>query len=265
MSVPPTDPDLVDEAVELARMAGELTLRYFRADDLDVDLKGDGTPVTAADRGAERLVRDELARRHPDDGVLGEEEAELVGTSGRRWVLDPIDGTKAFTHGVPLYTNLLAVEDEHGLAVGVINVPALGETVWAGRGTGCFCNGRPVRVSGHGELAGAYVSTSSFAPWSDDALAAARGAALNLRTWGDGYGYVLVATGRMDAMVDPVAAYYDLAPMPVILHEAGGRFTDLDGHDGPGHGSGVASNGQVHDDLLALLGGRAARIDTVLG
>ena len=140
----------MDEAVELARMAGELTLRYFRADDLDVDLKGDGTPVTAADRAAERLVRDELARRHPDDGVLGEEEAERIGTSGRRWVLDPIDGTKAFTHGVPLYTNLLAVEDEHGLAVGVVNVPALGETVWAGRGVGCFCNGRPARVSGHG-------------------------------------------------------------------------------------------------------------------
>jgi histidinol-phosphatase len=120
-------------------------------------------------------------------------------------------------------------------------------------------------VSGHGDLADAYVSTSSFAPWSDDALAAARDAALTLRTWGDGYGYVLVATGRMDAMVDPVAAYYDLAPMPVILAEAGGRFTDLDGHDGPGHGSGVASNGRIHDDLLALLGGQAARIDTVLG
>ena len=144
MSVPPTDPELVDEAVELARMAGELTLRYFRADDLDVDLKGDGTPVTAADRGAERLVREELARRHPDDGVLGEEEAELVGTSGRRWVLDPIDGTKAFTRGVPLYTNLLAVEDEHGLAVGVVNVPALGETVWAGRGPGLLLQ-RPSR------------------------------------------------------------------------------------------------------------------------
>jgi histidinol-phosphatase len=261
----PVDAALVDEAVELARMAGELTLRYFRAADLAVDVKGDGTPVTAADRAAERLVRDELARRHPDDGVLGEEEAERVGTSGRRWVLDPIDGTKAFTHGVPLYTNLLAIEDAHGLAVGVINVPALGETVWAGRGAGCFCNGRPARVSERAELAGAYVSTSSLAPWSDRALAAARTGGLNLRTWGDGYGYVLVATGRMEAMIDPVAAYYDLAPMPVILQEAGGRFTDLEGRDGPGHGSGIASNGRVHDELLALLGGDAARVDTVLG
>jgi histidinol phosphatase-like enzyme (inositol monophosphatase family) len=263
--VDPVDPALVDEAVTLARLAGELTLRWFRADDLRVDLKHDGTPVTMADRAAERLVRDELARRHPDDGVLGEEEAEVIGSSGRRWVLDPIDGTKAFTRGVPLYTNLLAVEDEHGPAIGVINVPALSETVWAGRGLGCFCNGRPVSVSDHAPLAGAYVSTSSFAPWSDGALAAARRASLNLRTWGDGYGYVLVATGRMEAMIDPVAAYYDLAPMPVILAEAGGRFTDLEGAEGPGHGSGVASNGLVHDELLALLGGASARVNTVLG
>jgi histidinol phosphatase-like enzyme (inositol monophosphatase family) len=246
-------------------MAGELTLRYFRADDLGIDEKDDGTPVTVADRAAERLVREELGRRHPTDGVLGEEEPELIGTSGRRWVLDPIDGTKAFTRGVPLYTNLLAVEDDEGLAVGVVNVPALGETVWAGRGVGCFCNGRPARVSERRGLAGAYVTTSSFAPWSDDALAAARAAEVNLRTWGDGYGYVLVATGRMEAMIDPVAAYYDLAPMPVILAEAGGRFTDLEGREGPGRGSGVASNGRVHDELLALLGGAAARVDTVLG
>ncbi|MBV9921213.1 MAG: histidinol-phosphatase [Pseudonocardia sp.] len=259
------DPGLVDEAVTLARMAGELTLRWFRSDDLGVHLKDDGTPVTAADRAAERLVRDELAQRHPDDGVLGEEEAELVGTSGRRWILDPIDGTKAFTCGVPLYTNLLAVEDEHGPAVGVINVPALGETVWAGRGLGCFCNGRPASVSDRAQLDGAYLSTSSFAPWSDGALASVRGTALNLRTWGDGYGYVLVATGRVEAMVDPVAAYYDLAPMPVILAEAGGRFTDLDGGEGPGNGSGVATNGHVHDELLELLGGAGARVDTVLG
>ncbi len=232
----PVDPELVTEAVELARMAGELTLRYFRSAGLAIDEKGDGTPVTAADRGAERLLREELARRHPDDGVLGEEEAELVGTSGRRWILDPIDGTKAFTHGVPLYTNLLAVEDEHGPAVGVINVPALGETVWAGRGLGCFCNDDPARVSTRDDLAGAYVSTSSFAPWSDPALAAARAALLNLRTWGDGYGYVLVATGRVEAMVDPVAELYDLAPMPVIIAEAGGHFTSLSGDPDPGRG-----------------------------
>ncbi len=250
--------ELVAEAVALARAAGELTLEHFRSPELAVERKRDGTPVTEADRGAERLLRRELAARHPGDGILGEEEAERSGTSGRRWILDPIDGTKAFTHGVPLYTNLLALEDPEGIALGVINMPALGETVWAARGHGCFCNGVPARVSGHDRLAGAYVTTSSLAAWSEPALAAIRAARVGLRTWGDGYGYALVATGRVEAMVDPRAALYDLAPMPVIMAEAGGSFSSLGGHAGPGRGSGVASNGRVHAELLACLGGEAA-------
>ncbi|QYG90985.1 hypothetical protein HC251_00075 [Iamia sp. SCSIO 61187] len=260
-AAPPADLDLMAEAVELAHLAGQATLPWFRHVDLAVDRKGDGTPVTAADREAERLIRAELASRHPDDGVLGEEEPETPGTSGRRWILDPIDGTKAFTHGVPLYSNLLAVEDEHGIAIGVINIPALGETVWAGRGRGCFCNGEPARVSTVGSIDESFISTSGFSPWSDEALLALQQTDAHLRTWGDGYGYVLVATGRVEAMIDPAAELYDLAPMPVIMAEAGGRFTSLDGEDGPGHGSGIASNGLLHDDLLALLGGadRTAR------
>lgn len=257
VAAPAADPDLMAEAVELARAAGDSTLRWFRHDDLAVDRKGDGTPVTQADREAERLIRAELAIRHPDDGVLGEEEPEKVGTSGRRWILDPIDGTKAFTHGVPLYSNLLAVEDEHGIAVGVINIPALGEAVWAGRGLGCFCNGLPARVSAVDSAADSYISTSGFGPWSDEALLAVQGTGAHLRTWGDGYGYALVATGRVDAMIDPAAELYDLAPIPVIIAEAGGRFTSLDGEDGPGHGSGIATNGVLHETLLATLGGRA--------
>jgi histidinol phosphatase-like enzyme (inositol monophosphatase family) len=259
---PPVDPALVEEAVALTRMAGEATLRWFRDSSLTIDRKGDGTPVTQADREAERLIRAELAVRHPDDGVLGEEEPETVGTSGRRWILDPIDGTKAFTHGVPLYSNLLAVEDAHGIAVGVINIPALDETVWAGRGRGCWCNDAPARVSTTDDLATAYVSTSGLGPWSDEAVASLQASGASIRTWGDGYGYVLVATGRIDAMVDPKAELYDLAPMPVILTEAGGRFGSLDGADGdPGKGSGMASNGRIHEALLENLGGaaRAAR------
>ena len=114
----PVDPELLDTAVTLARQAGELTLQYFRRDDLAIDRKGDGTPVTVADRGAERLIREELEARFPDDGILGEEEPEKVGTSGRRWIVDPIDGTKAFSRGVPTYTTLLALEDEHGKLLG---------------------------------------------------------------------------------------------------------------------------------------------------
>jgi histidinol phosphatase-like enzyme (inositol monophosphatase family) len=251
----PIDPELLDTAVTLARQAGELTLQYFRRDDLAIDRKGDGTPVTAADRGAERLLREEIEKLFPDDGILGEEEAEKVGTSGRRWILDPIDGTKAFTHGVPLYTNLLALEDADGIAIGVINVPALGETVAAGRGLGCFANGAPVSVNGHDTIEGTYLSTSGYTPWDDDCMLRAKRAGLNLRTWGDGYGYVLVATGRIEAMFDPVAELYDLAPVPVIINEAGGRFTALDGQEGPGHGNGLATNGRLHDELLAILNG----------
>ena len=211
--------------------------------------------MTVADRAAERLIREEIEARYPDDGILGEEEPEKPGTSGRRWILDPIDGTKAFTHGVPLYTNLLALEDEHGIAIGVINVPGLGETVYAGRGLGCFCNGAPAHVNDRRGFDESYITTSGMSPWDDDCLLRVKRAGYNIRTWGDGYGYVLVATGRVEAMFDPKAEVYDVAPMPVILEEAGGRFTDLDGNVTVAGGNGLATNGQNHDELLALLRG----------
>lgn len=251
----PVDPELLDTAVRFVRQAGELTLQYFRREDLAIDRKGDGTPVTVADRGAERLLRELIEDAYPDDGILGEEEAEKPGTSGRRWIIDPIDGTKAFTHGVPLYTNLLAIEDADGIAVGVINVPALGETVYAGRGLGCFANGAACSVNDREGIDDAYLTSSGLSPWDDQCLLRAKAARLNLRTWGDGYGYVLVATGRVEAMFDPKAELYDLAPMPVILAEAGGRFTDLSGAVTPAGGSGLATNGRIHDELLAILAG----------
>jgi histidinol phosphatase-like enzyme (inositol monophosphatase family) len=251
----PIDADLLETAVRIANLAAEVTLFHYRHPDLDIDHKGDGTPVTIADREAERLVRFELSQLFPDDGILGEEEPEKIGTSGRRWIVDPIDGTKAFSHGVPTYTTLLAVEDEHGIAAGVIGVPAMGEFVSAGRGLGCFLNGEPCHVNDTATLERSYLSTSGFTPWDDDCLLRVKRSGMHLRTWGDGYGYVLVATGRIEAMFDPVAELYDLAPMPVILSEAGGRFTSLDGLDGPGHGNGLATNGRLHDDVLALLRG----------
>ena len=253
MAVPPCDQRLLDEVIAIARAAGDSTRRWFRASDLVVERKGDGTPVTAADREAESIVRRLVHEAHPDDGILGEEEAELVGTSGRRWIVDPIDGTKAFARGVPLYTTLLAVEDEHGVAAGAIVVPALDEAVWAGRGLGCFHDGRPCHVSQTTDIAGAYLTTSGYSHWPEEALLAVRRSGMTMRTWGDGYGYLLVATGRMDVMVDPAVSAYDVAPMPVVLAEAGGRFTDLAGNDGYAGGSGVASNGLLHDDLLPLL------------
>jgi histidinol-phosphatase len=252
-AAPPLDQALLDFAVDVARAAGESTLRWFRAGDLVVHGKPDGTPVTAADRAAERLVRERLAERFPADGVLGEEEPERPGTSGRRWAVDPLDGTKAFVRGVPLYSTLLALDDEHGPAVGVIVLPALGQAVYAGRGLGCRADGAPARVSTTAALDGAYLMSSGYGGWDDRALLAVKHAGCRLRTWGDGYGYALVATGRADAMVDPSVDVYDVAPMPVILAEAGGRFTGTDGAPGSARGSGLASNGLLHDDLLALL------------
>jgi histidinol phosphatase-like enzyme (inositol monophosphatase family) len=247
------DAELLQTAVRIANLAAEVTLFHYRNDDLVIDRKGDGTPVTVADREAERLVRFELGELFPDDGILGEEEPEKPGTSGRRWILDPIDGTKAFSRGVPTYTTLLALEDAEGIALGVIGVPAMGEFVSAGRGLGCFLNGEPTHVNAHAGLDGACISTSGFNIWSDEAMLRTKRSGVQLRTWGDGYGYVLVATGRIEAMVDPVAELYDLAPMPIILSEAGGRFTSYDGQEGPGHGSGVATNGLVHDEVLDLV------------
>jgi histidinol phosphatase-like enzyme (inositol monophosphatase family) len=250
---PPADAALLDEAVAIAREAGQLTLRWFQSSELAVDSKADGTPVTIADRSAEQLVRERIAAAHPDDAIVGEEHPDVEGTSGRRWIVDPIDGTKSFTHGVPLYTTLLAVDDEHGPAIGVIDVPALGETVYAGRGLGCFHNGKPAHVNTNDTVEGSYMMTSGFATWTGSAVDAVVQAGMFVRTWGDGYGYVLVATGRVEAMIDPTAAVWDLGPMPVIISEAGGRFSDLNGAWRADGGNGLATNGVLHDQLLEIV------------
>ena len=255
LSGPPADPALLQTAVDILREAGELTLQHFRDPDLRIDDKADGTPVTVADRAAERLVRERILAAFPDDTIRGEEEADHIGTSGRTWIVDPIDGTKAFTHRVPLYSNLLAVDDEHGPLIGVVNIPALGETVWAGRGLGCFHQGERIQVSDTTELRDAWMVTSGLTNWPHDLLARVQDAGIHLRTWGDGYGYLMVATGRADAMIDPQAALWDVAPMPVIFAEAGGRFSCTQGQAGPDNGSGVASNGRIHEAVLELIAG----------
>ena len=252
---PAVDPALVDFAVQIAREAGTLTLRYFRRTDLDVESKGDGTPVTVADREAERLLRDRIAEAFPDDSVVGEEEPDVAGTSDRTWILDPIDGTQSFIHGVPLYANLVALEDNYGPAVGVINVPGLDECVWAGRGRGCFVDGEPARVGDRTDLRGACVVTSGVDYWpSAAALDAFVGSGAVIRTWGDAYGYVLVATGRADAMVDPVVSRWDVAPMLTIFPEAGGLFCDLSGTVTAEGGDALATNPALAPQVLALVG-----------
>jgi histidinol phosphatase-like enzyme (inositol monophosphatase family) len=254
--VPPVDPALVDFAVEIVQEAGAFTFEMFRAAELAVERKGDGSPVTAADRGAERLLRERISARFPDDEITGEEEPDQPGTSGRRWVIDPIDGTESFTRGVALYTNLLYLEDEHGPAVGVINVPAIGEMVSAGRGLGCRFNGVPCHVNDHATIDGAMMSASGFDWWEADLMERARASAVGLRTWGDGYGYLLVATGRIEAMVDPAVNFWDIAPCQVVIDEAGGRWSSLDGRPDAHAGTFVATNGAIHEDVINLLGGK---------
>ena len=251
---PPVDDALIRFAVDIAREAGELTLGWFRQSDLTVEGKSDGTPVTIADRSAERLLRDRIAAAFPDDGIVGEEEPDTAGRSGRTWILDPIDGTQSFIHGVPLYGNLVALEDEHGPAVGVVNIPGLDECVWAGRERGCFIDGEPARVSSQSGIPGACIVTSGVDYWPSAAkLQAFVEPGAVIRTWGDAYGYVLVATGRADAMVDPIVNRWDVAPFLTILPEAGGTFSDFTGAVTADGGTALAANAILHDEILGIL------------
>jgi len=243
-------------AESVMRQAGEFTLKHFRSSSLTIDDKSDGSPVTEADRGAEELVRRLIEDRFPDDSIHGEEFADKVGTSGRRWVVDPIDGTKAFTRGVATYTNLLYLEDATGPRVGVINVPAIAEMVSAAVGLGAFFNGEPCRVNTTADPNASLLTTTGFDYWEPSMLEGVRSSGMEMRTWGDGYGYALVATGRVEAMVDPVINFWDIAPCTVIIAEAGGRFSTTDGSDDPSYPSFVATNGVIHDAVIDALNNR---------
>ena len=251
---PTISESLLEEATELARRAGRLTLDWF-SPSVEVDLKADGSPVTEADRAAEQLLRQELSRRYPEDFIVGEEHGDSGGGSGRTWFIDPIDGTASFVRGVPLFATLLALEDTHGIAVGVIDLPALGETVMAGRGLGCYLNGRPIAVNGRADLEGSVLCTSGYDLMPGDMAERLHRSPLALRGWGDAYGYALVAGGRVEAMIDPVVAPWDIAPMAVILPEAGGTFTDFTGVPCYRSGTGLATNGSLHEAVLEIVAG----------
>jgi histidinol-phosphatase len=253
---PPSSATLLEVATLLAGSAGEVTLRHFGAR-MSSEAKSDGSPVTAADREAEELLRREIRRRFPDHGILGEEFGEEEGSAPVRWILDPIDGTRSFMRGVPLYAVLIGIEVEGEAAVGVAHFPALRETVAAARGRGCFWNGRPCRVSDTEALEAAVALTTDPETIREGPPAAGwRKLAARVdytRTWGDAYGHALVATGRADIMVDPVLAAWDAAPLLPLVTEAGGRFTDLRGGATIHGGSGVSTNGRLHERVLELL------------
>lgn len=255
MSIPSTR-SLLEFAIDAAWQAGRLTLGYFQMG-IPADRKSDNTPVTAADRQAEQMLRELIARAWPDHGVIGEEFGAQPGPSGLTWILDPIDGTKSFVHGVPLYANLVALVDAHGPLVGIANFPALGEMVYAARGEGCYWNGRRTHVSTVATLRDAVLLTSEldgFAPRGKDAAWQRLIAATAIqRTWGDAYGYALVATGRAEIMVDPAMEVWDCAPLQVILEEAGGAFTDWRGTPTIHGREAIATNGLLHQAVLDLV------------
>lgn len=251
--------ELLAFATELALAAGEVTLRYYGRV-VAHDAKSDGTPVTVADREAERLIRSRVEERYPDHSILGEEFGESNEGARVRWILDPIDATRSFMRGVPLYGVLIGIEIEGESAVGVCHFPPLRETVAAGVGLGCTWNGRRCRVSTVSRLSDAVVCTTDV----ERILSRPEGGGWRMlqqraafsRTWGDCYGHALVATGRIEAQVDPVMAPWDAGPFLTIVTEAGGRFTTLDGRATLHGGSGVSSNGVLHDEVLEALSAR---------
>lgn len=249
--------ELLDFAVGLARGAGEITLRHFRKF-FTPERKADGSFVTQADREAERFIRARLEERFPQDSVLGEEEGAHQGASGRRWIIDPIDGTYSFVHGVPLYGVLIGLEIDGEPCLGVVNLPALGELVHAARGLGCFWNDARAQVSSVSSLREGLLLSTDFGGGERYGFGAAarrlEQEAGARRTWGDCYGHILVATGRAEVMLDPVMNVWDCAPLLPILEEAGGTFTDWRGQPTIHGGNAISTNGLLFDPVLELVG-----------
>ena len=257
------DPDLqehLDLALELADIADAITMARFGALDLAVATKPDLTPVTEADEAVERALRGRLAEHSRAHAVLGEEYGHDEGDGSEyRWIIDPIDGTKSYVRGLPVWATLLALEHAGELVLGVVSAPALRARWWAARGQGAFRDGRPVAVSRVGALADAHLSFAwdTNEAFDRDGLAA-RLLALGRRCWrvrafGDFWHHVLVAEGAIDISIDPAAALWDLAAVTVIVEEAGGRATDLVGVARADGGHIVCTNGRLHDDVLVAL------------
>ena len=242
--------------VDAAWQAGKITLSYFQSG-LEVDAKADKSPVTIADREAETKLRELIRLYYPNDGIEGEEFGQEEGSSGYSWLLDPIDGTKSFVQGVPLYGVLLAREGAGGVDVGCVYLPALNEMVWAGRGEGCWWNGRRAKVSETEKIEDAcvcFTSWMNFAASQRDAVWQGLTEKVRLvRGWGDCYGHILVATGRADASFDPTMNPWDCGPLLPILEEAGGTFTDWEGKPTVRGKDAFSTNGRLFQAVLSEL------------
>ena len=236
-------------ALRLADAADALSLPSFRSG-LAIETKPDLTPVTEADRAVESELRRILAVERPDDAILGEEEG-AAGGGARRWFIDPIDGTRNYSRGIPVWATLIAIESEGVVQLGVVSAPALARRWWAERGVGAFANGNTIHVSAISTIES---SVLSFAVENEVPAIARR--AWHARGFGDFWSYMLIAEGSVDGALDgPGVKEWDLAAMQVIVEEAGGRFSDFSGEPRIDSGSAVASNGLIHDELLAAVAG----------
>jgi histidinol-phosphatase len=271
---PLADPNISSESArdlviahQLADLADQITMENFLRADLMVETKPDLTPVTEVDRGVERLLREHLSVISPDDAIVGEEYGQ-AGASLRSWVIDPIDGTKNFVRGVPVWATLIALMQGDESIVGVVSAPALGRRWWAVKNSGAFTGspehsgliGRRIHVSKVSKLTDASISFSDLSIGSDHPFVTGFTKLTNsvwrVRGYGDFWQHCLVAEGAVDIAAEPAVALWDLAPLAVIVTEAGGRFTGLNGVSGPAQGSAVATNNLLHETALEILNGR---------
>lgn len=253
-------------AIELARQASDVTLEYFQTAAFQVERKSDRSPVTAADKEAEKRIRQAIADRYPDDALLGEEFGAISGQTPFEWIIDPIDGTKSFISGVPLYSTLVGLTYRSAPLLGVIAIPALGELVAAAHRHGAWYGKAPspestpltrCRVSSVNQLADSLFLTSQVDNFdrrqAQSAYKALEEKAYISRSWGDGYGYLLVATGRAELMVDPIVNPWDIAAVAPVILEAGGQFSSWEGSLDLRAGHCFASNGILHPAALEIL------------
>jgi histidinol phosphatase-like enzyme (inositol monophosphatase family) len=246
----------LDFAVGAAWQAGKITLEYFQSGTV-VERKADASPVTLADRRAEEKLRECIQQAFPTHGILGEEYGETPGSSTYRWILDPLDGTRSFVQGVPLYGVMVGLEHAGQAILGVVHFPVLGDTIYAAKGEGCYWNGRRVHVSTIASLEEAVVLATDVRTLYKQG----RGAVFETlqartrlqRTWGDCYGHILVATGRAEIMLDPILNIWDCAALQPILEEAGGTFTDWAGIATHTGGNGFSTNGHLFPSVMEII------------
>jgi histidinol-phosphatase len=250
------NPDL-DLAMELADAADAVTMRHFRSATLEVETKPDMSPVTEADRAVEDLIVGRLEHVRPDDAVLGEEFGEHGARAGRRWIIDPIDGTKNYVRGIGVFATLIALEDDGVVTVGVVSAPALGRRWHAARGSGAFREDERIQVSTVSRLDEALLCHASIGGWERigrlDALLNLSRACQRDRGYGDFWQHMPVAQGSAEIALEPEVSIWDMAAVQVIVEEAGGRFSDLAGTVTPAGGNAISSNSLLHDEALAVL------------